>query len=182
MRSDDFFLLSECCNRYRIIEQFGSRSDPKFCQALIRVQIDGKSYHNMTFIYNQIRFPRDSAHLFDTNFLIKQIRSKLRSEIVWHRFFAVPAFICRFRSCIAVRKLFLKTSPNFSSMFHGSVCFWQSPGILGKPQKCANRPSPVDDDCHIKYINIHQYASRLLGLFLNCSSAKHSLLEYRMFR
>ena len=91
-----FFLLSECCNRYRIIEQFGSRSDPKFCQALIRVQIDGKSYHNMTFIYNQIRFSRDSAHLFDTNFLIKQIRSKLRSEIVWHRFFAVPAFIGRF--------------------------------------------------------------------------------------
>ena len=29
--------------------------------------------------------------------------TKLRSEIVWHRFFAVPAFICRFRSYIAVR-------------------------------------------------------------------------------
>ena len=31
--------------------------------------------------------------------------TKLRSEIVWHRFFAVPAFIRNFRSYIAVRKL-----------------------------------------------------------------------------
>ena len=31
--------------------------------------------------------------------------AKLRSEIVWHRIFAVPAFICHFRSYIAVRKL-----------------------------------------------------------------------------
>ena len=30
---------------------------------------------------------------------------KLRSEIVWHRFFAAPAFICHFRSHIAMRKL-----------------------------------------------------------------------------
>ena len=30
---------------------------------------------------------------------------KLRSEIVWHRFFAVPTFIRHFRSYIAVRKL-----------------------------------------------------------------------------
>ena len=30
---------------------------------------------------------------------------KLRSEIVWHRFFAVPAYIRHFRSYIAVRKL-----------------------------------------------------------------------------
>ena len=33
------------------------------------------------------------------------VRFKLRSEIVWHRFFAVPAFIRHFRSYIAVRKL-----------------------------------------------------------------------------
>ena len=32
---------------------------------------------------------------------------KLRSEIVWHRFFAVLAFIRHFRSYIAVRKLLL---------------------------------------------------------------------------
>ena len=38
------------------MEQIGSRSDPALCQALIRVQIDGKGYHNMTFICNQIRF------------------------------------------------------------------------------------------------------------------------------
>ena len=57
---------------------------------------------------------------------------KLRSEIVWHRFFAVPALICHFRSYIAVRKLFLKTSPNFSSRFCACARFWQSPDILGK--------------------------------------------------
>ena len=51
-----------------------------------------------------------------------RMNTKLRSEIVWHRFFVVPAFTRRFRSCIAVRKLFSKTSPNFSSRFHGSVC------------------------------------------------------------
>ena len=56
--------------------------------------------------------------------LCSKFQFKLRSEIVWHRFFAVPAFIRRFRYCIAVRKLFLKTSPNFSSWFHGSLCFW----------------------------------------------------------
>ena len=32
-------------------------------------------------------------------------RTKLRSEIVWHRFFAVPTFIRHFRSYITVRKL-----------------------------------------------------------------------------
>ena len=31
--------------------------------------------------------------------------SKLRSEIVWHRFFAAAVFIRHFRSYIAVRKL-----------------------------------------------------------------------------
>ena len=67
--------------------------------------------------------------------------AKLRSEIVWHRFFAVPAFICRFRSYIAVRMLFLKTSPNFSSRFRGCACFWQSPDILGKIRKFRNAPT-----------------------------------------
>ena len=58
--------------------------------------------------------------------------NKLRSEIVWDRLFAAPAFIRRSRSHSAVRKLFLKTSPNFSSMFRGSACFWQSPDIPRK--------------------------------------------------
>ena len=44
-------------------------------------------------------------------------------------------------------------------------------------QKCAHRLSPIDDDCHIKYINIHRYASRLLGLFLNCSNATHQVAD-----
>ena len=35
----------------------------------------------------------------------------IRSEIVWHRFFTVRAFIRRFRSYIPIRKLFLQTSP-----------------------------------------------------------------------
>ena len=55
-------------------------------------------------------------------------------------FFAVPAFIHRLRSCIAVRKLFLKPSPNFSSRFHGSLCFWQSPDIFEKPNNSEIRP------------------------------------------
>ena len=67
MRSDDFFSLSECCNRSRIIEQFGSRSDPAFCQALIRVQINGKSYHNMAFICNNISSPRSEWTGIKTN-------------------------------------------------------------------------------------------------------------------
>ena len=77
----------------------------------------------------------------------KQVKSeltlstKLRSEIIWHRFFAVPAFIRRFRSCIAVRKLFLQTSPNFSSRFHDSLCVWQSPDILGEIHKIQNAPT-----------------------------------------
>ena len=146
---------------------------------------------------------------------------------MWHRFFAVPAFIRRFRSCIAARKLFLKTSTNISSRFHGSLCGWQRPeassimralsgarctgvrlytlwikigtsqralgehshywtrlrylGEIHKIQKCAHRLSPVDDNCHIKYINIHRYASRVLDLFLNCSNATHPLLDYWMF-
>ena len=36
---------------------------------------------------------------------LKQPTIKLRSEIVWQRFFAIPAFIRHFRSYIAVRKL-----------------------------------------------------------------------------
>ena len=66
--------------------------------------------------------------------------NKLNSEIVWHRFFSVPAFICRFRSRIAVRKFFLKASPYFSSRFHGSLYFWQSPDILGKTHNSETRP------------------------------------------
>ena len=64
--------------------------------------------------------------------------TKLRSEIVWHRFFAVPAFMRRFWPYIAVRKLFLKTSPNFSSGFRGSACIWQSPDFLEKIRKFKN--------------------------------------------
>ena len=66
---------------------------------------------------------------------------KLRSEIVWHRFFAVSDFTRRFRSYIAVRKLFLKTSPNFSSRFRDSACFWQSPDILRKIRTFRNAPT-----------------------------------------
>ena len=65
---------------------------------------------------------------------------KLRSEILWHRFFAVPAFIRRFRHYIAVRKLFLKASSNFSSRFRRSACFWQSPHILRKSENLEMRP------------------------------------------
>ena len=65
---------------------------------------------------------------------------KRRSEIVWHRFFAVPGFMCRFRSYIAVRKLFLKTSSNFSSRLCDSACFWQSPDILRKSEISEMRP------------------------------------------
>ena len=65
-------------------------------------------------------------------------RLKLHSEIVWHRFFTVSAFIRRFRSYIAVRKLFLKTSPNVSSRFRGCGCFWQGPDILRKIRKFIN--------------------------------------------
>ena len=64
--------------------------------------------------------------------------SKLRSEIVWHRFFAVPAFICRFRSYIAMRKLFLKTSHNFSSRFRACACVWLSSDIF---EKSRNTPA-----------------------------------------
>ena len=35
----------------------------------------------------------------------KKLKKKLRSEVVWHRFFAVPAFIRHFSSYIAVRNL-----------------------------------------------------------------------------
>ena len=70
--------------------------------------------------------------------LFAELHVKLCSEIVWHRFFAVPAFIRRFRPYIAVRKLFLNTSPNFSSRFRGSACFWQSPDILRKIRKIIN--------------------------------------------
>ena len=70
--------------------------------------------------------------------------SKLRSEIVWHRFFAVPAFIRRFRSHIAVRKLLVYTSPNFSSSFCTCESFWQSPDILGKIEKHASRLRQFD--------------------------------------
>ena len=92
---------------------------------------------------------------------------------MWHHLFANLAFTRRFRPYIAKRKFFLNTSPNFSSRFHGSTCSWQSANILGENQKCAQRLSPVDDDCHIKYIIIHRYASRLLSLSLNCSNATH---------
>ena len=34
-----------------------------------------------------------------------------------------------------------------------------------KFQKYAHRLSPVDDNCHIKYTNIHRYAARLSSLF-----------------
>ena len=51
---------------------------------------------------------------------------KLRSEIVWHRFFAVLAFVCHFRSYISVRKLLVYASPNFSSRFYAFVIFWQA--------------------------------------------------------
>ena len=39
------------------------------------------------------------------NIIIQEQECKLRSEIVWHRFFAVLAFIRHLRSYIAVRKL-----------------------------------------------------------------------------
>ena len=48
---------------------------------------------SIIFVYANSADPNEMSH------------SKLRSEIVWHRFFAVPAFIRRFRSYIAVRKL-----------------------------------------------------------------------------
>ena len=70
-----------------------------------------------------------------------ELVSKLRSEIVWHRFFEVPAFICQFRAYIAVRKLLVYTSPNFSSRFCGCASFWQSPDILGKFKKLRNTPA-----------------------------------------
>ena len=85
MRSDDFFSLTECCNRFRIIEQFGSRSDPAFFQALIRVQIDGKGYHNMTFICNQIRFSRDCAYFLTHIFLSNSLdldKARLLSSLI----------------------------------------------------------------------------------------------------
>ena len=66
-------------------------------------------------------WPEELGTMCEDCFSIRN-ETKLRSEIVWHRFFVVPAFIRRFRSCIAVRKLFLKTSPNFYSRLHGSVC------------------------------------------------------------
>ena len=69
------------------------------------------------------------------------LSTKLRSEIVWHRFFAVPAFMRNFRSYIAVRKLLLETSPNFSSRFRGSACFWQSPDILRKIRNFITAPT-----------------------------------------
>ena len=69
--------------------------------------------------------------------------SKLRSEIVWHRFFAVPAFIRHFRSYIAVRKLLVLASPNFSSRFCACASFWQSPDILGKIMKLKKK-TPAD--------------------------------------
>ena len=66
---------------------------------------------------------------------------KLRSEIVWHWFFAVPAFICHFMSYIPVRKLLVYTSTNFSSRFCACASFWQSPDILGKIKKLRNMPA-----------------------------------------
>ena len=36
-------------------------------------------------------------------YLVQQFYAKLCSEIVWHRFFAVPAFIGHFRSYIPVK-------------------------------------------------------------------------------
>ena len=54
---------------------------------------------------------------------------------------ALSMHICRFRFCISVRKLLSKTSPNFSSRFHGTVCVWQSPDILGKFTKFRNAPT-----------------------------------------
>ena len=65
----------------------------------------------------------------------------LCSEIVWHRFFAVPAFIRHLRSYIAARKFFLKTSPNYSSMFWACARFWQSHDILGKIKKLRSTPT-----------------------------------------
>ena len=53
---------------------------------------------------------------------------------MWHRFFAVPAFICHFRSYITVRKLLVYTSPNFSSRFCGCMSFY-----LGKNQEIKKR-------------------------------------------
>ena len=55
---------------------------------------------------------------------LKDYRIKLLSEIVWHRFFAVPAFIRDFRSYIAVRKFLVKASPNFSNRFCARASCW----------------------------------------------------------
>ena len=91
-------------------------------------------------------------------FCCGSVTIKLRSEIVWHRFFAVPAFMRRFRYYIAVRKLFLKTSPNFSSRFRDSACFWQRPDILRKSEISEMRPQTKSSWRWLPH-KIHQYSS-----------------------
>ena len=102
--------------------------------------------------------------------------SKLRSEIVWHRF---PAFIRRLMSYIAVRKLFLKTSPNFSSRFRGSACFWQSPDILKKSENSEMR-TQTKSSCHLKYINIHRYVSSLESIMQHTLYLDIKCFDYKL--
>ena len=65
--------------------------------------------------------PRPDMNIKVAAFTVTEKSIKLRSEIVWHRFFAAPAFIRRFRYYITVRKLYLKTSYYFSCRFRGSA-------------------------------------------------------------
>ena len=67
----------------------------------------------VAFIRNDITIVQNKSYkcrvncinLFAQNVFLFELPLKNRSEILWHRFFAVPAcFIRRFRSYIAVRK------------------------------------------------------------------------------
>ena len=110
---------------------------PLWLYALIKYQVYIERTRCIQF-YTPTKDWRKSSGCFPPLYTHEVWGIKLRSEIVWHRFFAVPALIRRFRSYIAVRKLFLNTSPNFSSRFRGSACFWQSPDILRKIRKFVN--------------------------------------------
>ena len=103
----------------------------------------------MLHLYDYIKFGSFFA-LMARNFRIAKNKNKLRSEIVWRRFFAVSAFMLHFRSNIAVRKLLVLASPYFSSRFCACVSFWQGPNILGNIMKLRNTPADKDNLTRLK--------------------------------
>ena len=72
------------------------------------------------------------------------------SEMMYHRFFAIPVFQSHFRSCNTTRKLFVLTSANFSSRFHVCTIFWKGSGLLAKLTK-QDFPSA---DCYFDILEI----------------------------